>query len=306
MKKSILIILFIASLLPAQSVWAQSQTDIRINEVMTLNQNGPVDNFGHHVPWIEVFNSSYGIVNIAGMYLSDEAGKPKYRIPSDPVMTMKPQSYLLFYFDGNSEHGVLHTNFKLDSTGAIYLFSSNGRTVVDSVSFRFTFADEVRSRVKDGDGEWQNSKEFTPDQTNVTKVAVTNAELFVEYDPFGIGMAIIAMTVVMSALAILYLVFKQLAKVFKPEFSVTKKSKKGHGDEEETAAKEEVKSGEMSGEINAAIAIALHLYREQAHDTEETVITLKKVSKHYSPWSSKLYNLRQQPNHIPQSPRKNK
>ncbi|MPM06741.1 hypothetical protein SDC9_53044 [bioreactor metagenome] len=306
MKKSILIIIIIASFLPAQFVRAQSQTDMRINEVMTINQNGPVDNFGHHVPWIEVYNSSYGIVNIAGMYLSDEAGKPKYRIPSDPVMVLKPQAYLLFYFDGNSEHGVLHTNFPLDSTGTIYLYSSNGKTIVDSVSFSFTYADEVRTRTIDGTGEWKNSKEYTPGQTNVTKVAVTNAELFVEYDPYGIGMALIAMTVVMSALAILYLVFKQLAKVFKPEFSVTKKSKKGHGDEDETVAQEEVKTGEMSGEINAAIAIALHLYREQAHDTEETVITLKKVSKHYSPWSSKLYNLRQQPNHIHQSPRKNK
>lgn len=52
---------------------------------------------------------------------------------------------------------------------------------------------------------------------------------------------------------------------------------------------------DIPGEVNAAIALALHLFRNQLHDMEDTVITIKKVSKAYSPWSSKIYGLRRTP-----------
>jgi len=54
----------------------------------------------------------------------------------------------------------------------------------------------------------------------------------------------------------------------------------------------------MSGEVNAAIAMALHLYQSEMHDYENTVLTIQKVSRNYSPWSSKIYTLRKTPNKI--------
>jgi len=42
----------------------------------------------------------------------------------------------------------------------------------------------------------------------------------------------------------------------------------------------------------AAIAMALYLYFNEMHDEESDVITVKRVSKTYSPWSSKLYGMR--------------
>lgn len=47
-----------------------------------------------------------------------------------------------------------------------------------------------------------------------------------------------------------------------------------------------------SGEVNAAIAMALYSYFNEIHDVESGVITIKRVSKNYSPWSSKLYNMK--------------
>ena len=41
----------------------------------------------------------------------------------------------------------------------------------------------------------------------------------------------------------------------------------------------------------AAIAMAMHLYFD-AHDDEPHVITIEEVEKRYSPWSSKIYNVR--------------
>ncbi len=45
-------------------------------------------------------------------------------------------------------------------------------------------------------------------------------------------------------------------------------------------------------DTEAAIATALYLYFNEMHDEESDVITVKRVSKTYSPWSSKLYSMR--------------
>ncbi len=48
----------------------------------------------------------------------------------------------------------------------------------------------------------------------------------------------------------------------------------------------------MTGEVNAAIAMALYSYYNELHDVESGVITIKRVSRTYSPWSSKLYHMK--------------
>lgn len=48
----------------------------------------------------------------------------------------------------------------------------------------------------------------------------------------------------------------------------------------------------QSGEVNAAIAMALYSYFNELHDVESGVVTIKRVSRHYSPWSSKLYSMK--------------
>lgn len=47
----------------------------------------------------------------------------------------------------------------------------------------------------------------------------------------------------------------------------------------------------MIGDVSAAIAMALYLYVNELHDEENTVMTIKKVAKTYSPWSSKIYGV---------------
>lgn len=48
----------------------------------------------------------------------------------------------------------------------------------------------------------------------------------------------------------------------------------------------------MSGEVNAAIAMAIYSYYNEVHDVESGIVTIKRVSKNYSPWSSKLYSMK--------------
>lgn len=55
---------------------------------------------------------------------------------------------------------------------------------------------------------------------------------------------------------------------------------------------------DVSGEETAAIALALHLYMDEVHDKESGVLTIKRISKTYSPWSSKIYAVRNQFNRL--------
>lgn len=47
---------------------------------------------------------------------------------------------------------------------------------------------------------------------------------------------------------------------------------------------------DFTGEIAAAISVAIHLYLDEQHDEENTVLTIKQARKLYSPWSSKIYS----------------
>ena len=50
--------------------------------------------------------------------------------------------------------------------------------------------------------------------------------------------------------------------------------------------------GTVSGEIVAAITMAIQQSREEFHDLEETIITMQRITRPYLPWSSKIKGLR--------------
>ena len=60
---------------------------------------------------------------------------------------------------------------------------------------------------------------------------------------------------------------------------------------QESTNKQETPKIVMTGEENAAIAAALYLFFSELHDEEKYVMTIRKVSKTYSPWSSKIYGI---------------
>jgi len=64
---------------------------------------------------------------------------------------------------------------------------------------------------------------------------------------------------------------------------------------QETGAVRETQKVQFGEEL-AAIAMALYQYSEDLHDIENTIITINRQATFYSPWSSKIYGLRQIPN----------
>ena len=59
------------------------------------------------------------------------------------------------------------------------------------------------------------------------------------------------------------------------------------------ATSQAVSSVDVSGEVYAAIAAAVHLYHDELHDEENTIITIQKVERSWTPWNAKYYNMNQ-------------
>ncbi|MGD9558582.1 MAG: OadG family transporter subunit [Mangrovibacterium sp.] len=290
-RKYILPVFVILLFISGRTVYAQNAGDLRFNEILVYNDSNYVDDYGMHSPWIEIVNSSFSSVNIGGCYLTDDLNNPrKYWIPTGvPATAVQPRSYLVFFADNQPTRGVFHLNFDLRESKVIALFDANGKTLIDKLDLNVSHTPDVSyARVSPDSDQWEYKKNTTPGSDNDYSRKATSGEQFVNMDPSGIGMTVIAMMVVFSALALLYIIFKNIGRAFT-------RTKGGKKKQEVRIPAETKVVTEISGEVNAAIAMALYLYQNEMHDFENTVLTVRKVSRTYSPWSSKIYTLRKNP-----------
>lgn len=100
--------------------------------------------------------------------------------------------------------------------------------------------------------------------------------------------AVVGYLIVFLALVVLYAFFSMLPVIID---GLAKARLRRQG-KNEMAEKDTL---DITGPEAAAIAMALHLYLNDQHDEESNIITIKKISRRYSPWSSKLYGMREIP-----------
>ena len=123
-----------------------------INEFMAANQSGITDPAepDEYPDWIEIYNPNGTVVDMAGLYLTDDLATPtKWQFVSG--VTIPAYGYLLVYADDDGTQGPLHASFKLSASGeAIGLIHSDGTTVIDSITFGAQTADVSYGRFPDG------------------------------------------------------------------------------------------------------------------------------------------------------------
>ena len=282
----------------------RSNNKLLLNEVLITNEGNYQDDYGLHSAWIEIFNRSYGSADLAACLLrasSQPGDTTTYFIPKGDVLTLvKPRQHSLFWADGEPRRGTFHTNFTLDpeKENWIGLFDS-GRNLIDQVTIPAGVLKTNQSygRVSDAASQWEvkdgsAEKYVTPSTNNKTIDSNAKMENFEEHDAVGIGMSISAMSVVFCGLILLFIAFKIVGKA---SVSLSKRNAmKAKGITDKQEAKEK-KLGEAPGEIFAAIAMAMHEMQSDVHDVEDTVLTITRVKRSYSPWSSKIYTLRETP-----------
>lgn len=297
--KQLSILLLTLTLLAACSSKENENPHWVINEVMVQNETNYMDNFGKRSGWIEIFNNTSKTQDLGGRYLTNDKNNPKkYPIPRGDVNTkVSPYQHVLFFADNEPFNGTFHINFEFDSTKENYiaLYDNDGKTLLDEIIIPASIpADRTYGYAKDGikydeSGSYtgQLLERVTPKGNNAILEENPKVVDLSVNDKFGGLITLTSMLVVFTSLILLYFAFKFTGNVAK---KVSHKRVAHSG--KLSAARSET---HLSGEILAAISAAIVELKEDQHDIESTILTIRQVKRNYSPWSSKIYSLRELP-----------
>ncbi len=105
------------SLEPFPALW--------LNEVQTANQSGPVDRFGHHPPWVELYNAGPTNLVLDGLSLSDDlTNLARWSLPAGT--TVPARGFRVVWLDGQpgeSTPDEVHAGFSLAADAAFIALS---------------------------------------------------------------------------------------------------------------------------------------------------------------------------------------
>ena len=231
-----------------------------------------------------------------------------YEIPRGDERNTKiaPRTHFVMEADGDPKSGTFHMPFTFTAgqDNYIALYDVNGDLVDDvtvpaSLKLGETYAIKAEGRLPsilgDGKTEW-TVKDGQTIETAVTKGNYNirevneNIEAFHIKDPHGYWIALLAMSVVFSALALLYICFKLFGKFASK--NLTDDSKQQAAAPEAVQAVASPAAGDIDGEKMAAICFALYQHLN-AHDNESGVLTL--ASRDNSSWANKTGLMRELP-----------
>ena len=316
-KKGILLLLFVFTL--SFSAFAQHK-GLRITEVMVENNTNITDEYGNRHAWIELYNTTRKSMQISTVFITNERvpegqtpDKSKmYVIPLNDKNTKIPHlQQAVFFADGDPWKGTFHASFELvpGQENYIAIYDADGITKLDEVvvpanlpadnSYARTVEianwDKIESNEFNA-SEWEfrngENKEsaITPGVNNQVIELNDKIEKFQKLDSSGVMLTVMAMAIVFLALILLSICFYIFGKI---NANIAKKNKAAAQSAGGAIDHEDVEVD--SSEVIAAISMALYQHLN-AHDYEDTVLTINKVKRAYSPWSSKIYTLRELPN----------
>ncbi len=131
--------------------------------------------------------------------------------------------------------------------------------------------------------------------TSLFSLLTAGAERMAQTDPHGWTLTLISVSVVFSALIILYFVYSLSGDIFSGKLNFKRKPKASAGspDEEVAAAIALALRSECGSDEQIAALSALCLYLgDSVHDSESGVITIRREG--VSPWNGAQFNFRKQ------------
>ena len=300
------------------SAFAQHK-GLRITEVMVENNTNITDEYGNRQAWIELYNTTRKTMQISTVFITNEripegqtpVKEKMYVIPlNDEKTKIHHLQQAVFFADGDPWKGTFHASFELKpgEENYIAIYDADGLTKLDEVvipanlpadhSYARTVEIEDWHLIESNEfnaSEWEirNGQEkdsaITPGINNQVIELNDKIEKFQKLDGNGVMLTLMAMLIVFSALILLSICFYAFGKINAKIARKNKAVAQGKSEEEDHADVEN-----DSSEAIAAITMALYQHLN-AHDYEDTVLTINKVKRAYSPWSSKIYSLRELP-----------
>lgn len=295
---SAVIVLFAGAI----ALGAQNVSDLIISEALAQPDSTSImDDYGRRTGWVELYNKSTGTVNFGGCYLTDDrTNLRKSLIPKSDLRTkIGPRQVALFFCSGNGADGTFYADFTLAPGKTVYLVSNDGRTIIDSLVIPATLpqglaayklADDIRQQ----NFELVDNPEIpSPGIINGNQNSATKGEQMKERDPHGWILTVVSISVVFSALAILWFMFWLLFDRRAKKQAKPAPVKKCTQSDEVAAAIALALDMEAGGNDYAAIATAVHLYlSESVHDIEPGIITIRRTN---TLWNNKELTFRQLP-----------
>lgn len=301
---NIKLLLFTLLTAGSSAIWAQGAKNIKLNEVLTNNTQSIVDECGERTAWIELANTSFSSYNVRGMYITTNrkvlnpalSAPERIRmmsiIPNGDTRTqIGPRQHLLLYANSNPSAGKLHLTTPIQASEPVWiaLYNGNGVELIDSVTVPVLAENQSYARQHKG---WtiKASENVTPGIENFIETSESKIEKFKREDPHGVAMAIMAMSIVFSCLALLWIFFSIFGAIMKhletakviihkqPIKPITKTVEKtieiGH--KTSVALQEGFDRKGIDMEVYmAVIGMAIRQYEDDVHDVESGIITIK-------------------------------
>ena len=296
------------------TMFAQGAKNIKINEVLTNNTASLQDEFGQHLPWVELVNTSFSTYNIRGMYITTDRGvlnssltapqriaKMQVIPNGDERTVLAGRDHLILFLNSNPAKGSMHYATKAEAGQPLWfaLYDGNGIDLIDSVSVPVLAEDKSYARIKDGELKWdiKPAEAVTPGIGNYIEINETKIARLKRDDPHGFGITVLSMGIVFSCLALLFVFFSILGKI------MVRKEKADRASREAGWVKVKPKTARMPIEAKdskippskkkeedidvymAVIAMALKEYQDNLHDEESGIITIR---PRHTMWNNEL------------------
>ncbi|MFN0087296.1 MAG: CotH kinase family protein [Blastocatellia bacterium] len=150
--------------------WLNSQAqaaDVRLNEVVAVNNGQHKDAAGDADPWIELHNLGPGPVALTGFHLTDDPANPtKWALPA---RTLADGEFLVLWLDGETAEGDTHAGFRLQAGGGRLILSqsaSGSVSTLDSVTYPGAVGGQAYSRLGSYGNQWAMTFQPTPVTAN--------------------------------------------------------------------------------------------------------------------------------------------
>ena len=138
-----------------------------INELMASNAGSVMSPATNFDSWVEFYNPSDQNVNLAGMYLCDDADH-SWQMPSN-IGSIPAKGYKVVWM-GSSDIKSNQAPFKLDCDGGTIILKDKNGTVVDNLQYPSAMSRTAYARTTDGGNEWGWTSTPTPEASNATAV----------------------------------------------------------------------------------------------------------------------------------------
>ena len=304
------ILLSLTLLFSTIMMFGQGAKNIKINEVLTNNTASMQDEFGQHLPWVELANVSFSTYNIRGMFITtnrdvlDKTLSAPQRISMmSPIpngedrTSMSGRAHLLLFLNSNPAKGGLHLTTPVKSNQPIWiaLYDGNGIDLIDSISVPLLEENKSFARTKTG-WDIKPSEAVTPGIGNNIEINESKISKLKRDDPYGFGITVLSMGIVFFCLSLLYVFFSILGKFMIKKDKKNKKSSNPPGWVKKTRMPVSAKDSKIKLERTpqegnnddmymAVIAMALKEYLDNIHDEESGIITIR---PHHTRWNNEL------------------